>query len=172
MANKTLIYMEISEIKYRQDVLLSDIDSVRNIVDSTGFFSDAEIAIAVELVEERLAKGIASGYNFLFADVPGMTIGYTCFGPIPGTAGSYDIYWIAVHKKFFRRGIGKRLMADTEEIIRNQGGVLLCIETSSRIQYSSTRFFYRNCGFREEATVKNFYGLKDDKIIYTKTLYS
>lgn len=43
--------------------------AVRDIVRSTGFFSTEEEAIAVELVEERLARGEASGYEFVFAEL-------------------------------------------------------------------------------------------------------
>jgi len=43
-------------------------DSVRGIVESSGFFSAEEVEIAVQLVQERLTKGIQSGYHFLFAE--------------------------------------------------------------------------------------------------------
>jgi hypothetical protein len=41
---------------------------VRELVTATGFFSPAEVAIATELVETRIAQGPASGYAFLFAE--------------------------------------------------------------------------------------------------------
>ena len=46
---------------------------------ATGFFSDEEVAVAVELVEARLAQGLASGYRFLFADGDDGLDGYVCF---------------------------------------------------------------------------------------------
>ena len=39
------------------------------IVQSTGFFYDHEIEIAVELVTERLTHGESTGYYFVFAEV-------------------------------------------------------------------------------------------------------
>ena len=66
--------------------------------ESTGVFSPGEIQIAVELADERLAKGEASGYYFVFAEEDGQVRGYACYGPIALTVGSYDLYWIAVAK--------------------------------------------------------------------------
>jgi D-alanine-D-alanine ligase len=157
-------------ITYRTNVRRSDRNDVRQIVESTGFFSEAEIGIAVELVEERLSKGLQSGYHFLFGEMTGRTIGYTCFGPIPGAANRYDFYWIAVHHDFHRSGIGKSLLVKTEEAIEKQGGQRIYIETSSRDQYRTTRMFHRACGYREEAVLKDFYGPEDDKVIYVKAI--
>jgi ribosomal protein S18 acetylase RimI-like enzyme len=158
------------EITYREDPLPSDIDQVLPLVESSGFFSPEEISIAIELIEERLSKGTQSGYFFLFAEFAGNIIGYSCFGPIPGTMHSYDIYWIVVHNNFRRRGIGKTLMARTENLIGAQGGCLIYIDTSSQDLYRTTRMFYSQCGYRKEAFVKDFYKPGDGKIIYVKAI--
>ncbi|MFH2049132.1 MAG: GNAT family N-acetyltransferase [bacterium] len=99
------------------------------------FFSQDEIDIAVELVTERLEKGIESGYHFIFAEIDGKTIGYSCFGPIPATQESYDLYWIAVHNDYRGAGIGKQLLTISEEAIHRLGGGRVYIETSGRDQY-------------------------------------
>jgi len=157
-------------IIYRAVVRPSDRDDVRRLVESSGFFSEAEIDIAAELVEEHLMKGVQSGYEFLFAEHSGKVIGYVCFGPVPATASSYDMYWLAVHNDFRRLRIGTSLMAQAEELIRVQGGQRIYIETSSRDQYSTTRMFHRTCGYREEAVLKDFYSPGDDKVIYVKAV--
>ncbi|MDZ7346524.1 MAG: GNAT family N-acetyltransferase, partial [candidate division KSB1 bacterium] len=54
-------------VSFRRTVLPQDRESVREIVQSAGFFYPAEVLIAVELVNERLEKGEASGYHFIFA---------------------------------------------------------------------------------------------------------
>ena len=88
--------MDLKKVIYREDVKKEDIKNVKDITTSSGYFYDEEIEIAIELVEERLAKGIKSGYYFLFADVDGKTVGYSCYGPIACTIHSYDLFWIAV----------------------------------------------------------------------------
>jgi D-alanine-D-alanine ligase len=158
------------DITYRTDVRHSDRDDIRQLVDAAGIFSETEIDIAVELIEERLSKGLQSGYHFLFGELTDRIIGYTCFGPIPGAAKRYDLYWIVVHHDFRRAGIGKSLMVKTEEAIEKQGGERIYIDTSSRDQYRTTRLFYRLCGYQEEAVLKDFYGSEDDKVIYVKAI--
>jgi GNAT superfamily N-acetyltransferase len=154
----------------RSQVRPSDVAAVRDIVGSSGFFSAAELDVAVELVEDRLAKGEASDYRFLFADLDGQRIGYACYGPIACTAGSFDLYWIAVHEGHRGRGLGRRLMAATEGLIRKEGGHRVYVETSSRAQYAPTREFYLKCGYRIEATLEDFYAPGDSKVILAMTL--
>jgi GNAT superfamily N-acetyltransferase len=155
---------------FREEVRPSDRDSVREIVRSTGFFSEEEIDIAVELVSERLQKGPGSGYHFLFAEDRGRVIGYSCFGRIPGTACSYDLYWIAVHEDRRRLGIGRRLLRKTEETVLRMNGCRIYIETSSRARYEPTRGFYLKCGYGTAAVLDDFYAPGDSKLIYSKTL--
>lgn len=157
-------------ITFRQTVLPADRETVHQIVLSTGFFSDEELAIAVELVDEHLAKGFQSGYLFLFADEGSATCGYCCFGPIPGTAASYDLYWIAVDARYQRLGLGKRIMGEVERLVAGQGGRKIYVDTSSRPQYEPTRRFYEICGYRQEAHLKDFYAAGDGKIIFVKIL--
>ncbi len=142
---------------------------VRRLADETGFFYPAEVDVAVELVEERLSKGSESGYHFIMADQYGRLAGYVCYGPIACTASSYDIYWIAVHPDFQGRGLGRRLLRETERRIRAGGGARIYVETSQRAQYAGTRAFYESCGYRVEAVIQEFYGPGDHKTIYCKS---
>ncbi|NLT50411.1 MAG: GNAT family N-acetyltransferase [Ignavibacteria bacterium] len=162
--------MIISNIRFRENVLSGDELKVEEIVRSTGFFSEDEISIARELVEERLAKGIESGYFFLFAEVENEIVGYTCFGPIPATKHSFDLYWIAVHSNFRGKGIGKILNVETEKIIAGMGGHNVYAETSGRGQYEPTRAFYVNNGYTEGAVLEDFYAPGDAKYIYVKSV--
>jgi GNAT superfamily N-acetyltransferase len=155
-------------IAFRCEPHHDDCRRVQHIVASTGFFSQEEIDVAVELIEERLAKGPPSGYHFVFAECDGKTLGYTCYGPICLTKASYDLFWIAVDKGHQGKNIGKLLLEKSEEMIRSAGGRQVYIETSNRGQYASTRGFYLRCGYREAAVLKDFYDLGDDKVIYEK----
>ena len=154
----------------REEVEPADRDNVRRIVGSTGYFSEAEVGIAVELVNERLARGEASGYRFLFLDIGGQTRGYACYGPIPGTISSFDLYWIAVQPSEQGRGAGRRLLERTEDRIKASGGTRIYVETSSKSQYEPTRDFYAHRGYRIAAHLEDFYGPRDGKLIYDKVL--
>ena len=158
-----------NSITLRYDVREEDLAIVREIVESTGFFYPPEVDVAVELVDERLRKGEASGYHFAFAEVDGRTVGYSCYGPIACTASSFDIFWIAIHCDAQRHGLGKWLMSVTEELIFGQGGERIYVETSGREHYLPTRKFYDRCEYHQIAELPEFYGPGDSKVIYLKT---
>ncbi len=163
--------MTSADVSFRDQARPADGAAVRRILESTGFFYEHETAVAVELVDERLAKGEASGYHFLFAeDAGGNVLGYTCFGPIACTVGSFDLFWIAVHNDCRGQGLGQRLLRETERRTAGMGGRRIYIETSGRDQYEPTRAFYRRCGYVQEAVLAEFYGPGDDKTIYVKAL--
>lgn len=154
---------------FRTEPKLEDIAAVRRIVTSTGFFRPDEIDVAVELVEERLDQGLeASGYHFVFADRDGQAAGYACFGPIPCSLSSWDLYWIGVDSGAQRGGLGRALLDAAEASIRAQGGKAIYIETSAKPQYDATRFFYEACGYRLEHVFEDFYAPGDGKAVYSK----
>ncbi|WP_123290867.1 GNAT family N-acetyltransferase [Desulfosoma caldarium] len=81
-----------------------------------------EIFVANDLAHQSLNLGPESGYFFIIAEISGQVVGYTCYGPIVGTAGRFDLYWIVVHPAYQGRGIGRRLLEETERAIWNAGG--------------------------------------------------
>lgn len=162
--------MKISEqIVLRREVCPGDPDTIKTIVTSTGFFREDEIVVAAELAEERLEKGASSGYEFLFAEIAGKTVAYSCYGLIPCTLHSYDLYWIATRLDYMNRGIGKYLLLETEKAILLAGGQGIYVETSSLEQYTPTRAFYENNQYILKARFENFYSRGDDKLVYVKT---
>jgi len=138
-------------VELRYEVRADDREVVRRLVESTGVFSPVEIDVAVELVDDRLKRGPESDYHFVFAEQGGRTVGYTCYGPIALTDGSFDLYWIAVDKAMHGRKVGRLLLERTEELIRETHGRQVYIETSNRHHYAPTRGFYLRCGYRQEA---------------------
>ena len=158
----------IEDISIRSEVRSSDPDTIGRIVRSTGFFRDDEILVAMELAEERLHKGVASGYEFLFAEMDGKPVAYSCYGLIPCTLHSFDLYWIATHGDYMNRGIGKYLLQETEKAIFRAGGQGIYVETSSKEQYAPTRAFYEKNQYLLKGRFEDFYAPKDDKLVYVK----
>jgi ribosomal protein S18 acetylase RimI-like enzyme len=159
-------------LRLREALEAADPGRIRALVMATGFFSDEEIAVAAELAEERLARGEASGYEFLLAETgqDRRLVGYTCFGRVPLTVSTYDLYWIVVDPEQQGAGVGRRLLAESEAAIAAAGGTALYAETSGRLQYAPTRGFYRRCGYHETAVLVDFYAPGDDKVIFAKRL--
>lgn len=154
----------------RHEIAPGDEEVVRDIVASTGFFNAAEVDIAVELVAERRERGDASDYWFVFLERAGATIGYACFGPIPATRSSYDLYWIAVHASAQRQGLGARILAASEQAIAARGGTRIYVDTSSRPDYAPTRAFYHRSGYHVAADLPDFYAPGDGKVIFCKVV--
>jgi D-alanine-D-alanine ligase len=155
---------------FREEVRPEDRKAIGRHVRATGFFSEEEIGIAVEVAEERLASGDASGYFFLFAEEGDRLLGYACFGPIPGSVHSFDLYWIAVDPQEQGRGIGRMIMAAAERLMAGRGARRIYADTSSRPQYEPTRSFYLACGYLEAAFLADFYAPGDGKVIFVKPL--
>ena len=158
---------------WRKTLQQSDVSAVGALVTATGFFSAEEQQVAIELVEETLARGLASGYEFVFTDdpdKPGQLLGYACFGPIPATLSSYDLYWIAVAPSQQGKGLGRKLLQEAERCAARSGATQMYLDTSGRPQYIPTRSFYEHTGYQVAATLKDFYAPGDDKVIYSKRL--
>jgi ribosomal protein S18 acetylase RimI-like enzyme len=160
--------MKKDQLLIRSIPVPADIGAVSEIVRSTGFFREDEIIVAVELIEERLDKGLISGYEFLFAEIDGKTIAYSCYGLIPCTLNSYDLYWIACHSGYRGMGIGRQLLQITEEKIKKAGGFGIYVETSSKEQYLPSRLFYEKTGYTLNARFAHFYEKDDDKLVFVK----
>ena len=150
-----------------------DREPVRQLLERLPNFTAEEVATALELADEFLAEGEASGYlPFVLEDETGGAAvrGYVCVGPTPLTDGTFDLYWVAVDLAAQGRGYGRALLAFAEDEVRRRGGRLLLIETSSQESYGATVRFYERAGYALEARVRNFYRPGDDKIIFAKSL--
>lgn len=158
------------DVIFRQDVRPDDPATVRKIVEATGFFSGDETTMAIELVQERLTMGDASGYHFLFAEAQGAVIGYAVYGPCPATLHSYDIYWMAVYPDFQGQGLGRKLLAMCESLIQEKGGRQIYMDTSARPQYEPTRQLYLARGYLQAAFLPDYYAPGDAKITYVKVI--
>jgi GNAT superfamily N-acetyltransferase len=140
------------------------------LIRATGFFNAEEIEVALELVDDRLANGEASHYRFLVAEAGGAVAGYACWGPIPATLASADLYWIVVHPEFQGKRMGVALLAAAEEWMAGEGRTRVYVETSTRPQYLPTRAFYAACGYQQVAELADFYAPGDGKAILLKLL--
>ena len=133
-------------------------------------FKPAEVVVAEEVIDAYLDDPQGSGYHTLVAEIGGAVVGYICFGPTPLTEGTWDIYWMAVDPDRRRQGIGGALMEAAEEPIRQAGGRLAMIETSSSPSYENTRRFHTRHGYETLARIPDFYSIGDDMLIMRKLM--
>jgi len=135
---------------------------------ATGLFRPEEVALAVELLDESLAGD--DDYRFLGAYADDGLVGYACWGPTPGTQGTYDLYWIVVDPTWQGKGVGTQLLDAVERSLLAASGRLIVVETSSRDDYAPTRTFYERRGYAQAARLRGYYAPADDLVIYLKDL--
>lgn len=155
-------------------LLVEDVRHLCGITALTGFFTEEEVLIVEELAWSAITEGEESDYSFLLA-LPGNgdrknPIGFACFGKVPCTQGSWDLYWIVVDGQLQGHGYGRSILREVEKRIHAQDGRKIFLETSSREQYLSTRGFYESNGYLMESTLRDYYNRGEDCLIYSKEL--
>jgi ribosomal protein S18 acetylase RimI-like enzyme len=159
----------MAEISF--DITPADRPALEVILSSSGFFYDFEIEVALSIADETFEKGQdKSGYYWIRLIEDDKVIGFANFGLNPSSVHSYDLYWIAIHEAYRQKHYGSLLLQNAEERIRSLGGKIVWIETSGRPLYEPTRGFYLRNGYELEATLRDFYGPGDAKLVYRKAL--
>lgn len=131
-------------------------------------FSAEEKSVAIELIDDALAKESGSYYNvFVYAEKK-ILYGYYCIGQRALTDGVYDLYWIVVNPNTQNKGIGKKLLEHAENFVKEKNGRWILAETSSKESYSATRNFYLRNKYSIVAQIEDFYSLKDNLIVFGK----
>lgn len=151
--------------------LADDRERVGEMVEATGVFRGSEIDIALEVFDDATANP-GKDYYGLGAYDGAQLIGFTLYGRTPGTEATWDLYWIVVDPAGHRRGVGRQLMEATEGLVRELGGRLIIVETSSREDYGPTRAFYEALEYDRAARIPDYYADGDDLIVFTKRLSS
>ena len=142
---------------------------IAELVVSVENFNQAEIDCALELIDIYLNTKSQADYHVVVAeDARSRVHAYACWGPVPLTKGTYDLYWIATHPDSRGFGYGRALMAYVESKVLENKGRLLAIETSSKESYVATVEFYRRLGFEEAFCIRDFYDVGDDKLVFVK----
>ncbi len=148
-----------------------DVDRIHDILVRSITFTDEEIAVALDVIEEAQRYPERDDYTIFCAqDDSGQVVGYICFGPIPMTDRRYDLYWICVDRELKKSGVGTSLVLEMESYLRKKDARHIYIDTSSTAPYDDARLFYERRGYRLVSVLPDFYKEGDDKIIYVKRL--
>ncbi|WP_417716494.1 GNAT family N-acetyltransferase [Escherichia coli] len=71
-----------------------------------------------------------------------------------------------------RQGVRHLLINEIEKELTIKQARLLLVETASHIDFSAARAFYTKQGFINEAIIRNYYDVGEDKLIFTKNMQS
>ena len=161
--------MQLKPIQFRDAPVRPTRKEWKKLSNLRRFFSPQEIEVAQELVQERLAKGVSSGYLFLFAEAEGRVVGYTCYGPIPCTVQSFDLYWIAVEQSL-REARGREELLQEKRAGLGPGRGSRNLWRHPPANSIDRPGVFEACGYGEAAMLKDFYAPGGDKVIYLKVL--
>lgn len=135
-----------------------------------GVFREAEIPVALEVFDAATGIGRAADpdYETAGVEIDGALSGWACWGPTPGTEGTFDLYWIVVDAGRHGSGVGSQLMDEMHRRIAGRARLVL-IETSGRADYATTRAFYARHGYHLVSTIPDFYAPGDDRVTYARS---
>ena len=80
------------------------------------------------------------------------------------------MYWLATAPGLRGQGIGGSLLKLAEQDIKDVGGRLILIETSSNPNYAAARKLYLSHSYLEVSIIPDFYSPGDNKVTFWKAL--
>ena len=147
-----------------------DRDGLVAVLRSDSTFHDDEVECALELVDSALAL---PGKDYLVQvceDDDGRLVGYICYGPTPMAHGTWDLYWVCVHKEARGRGLSRKLCEAMEADLREHKARIIRLETSQMEAYGSARALYEKMGYKEVGRIHDFYRQGDDLLTFAKRM--
>lgn len=142
-----------------------DLPAIKKVIDSSELFPS-------EMLDDMIAP-FFSGENegdfwITYDDNSPTAVAY--FAPEQMTNGTYNLYLIAVHRDHKGKKIGQSMLRHVEAFLKQSGVRILLVETSGLPSFERTREFYRKNGYVQEARIREFYDVGDDKVVFWKSL--
>jgi ribosomal protein S18 acetylase RimI-like enzyme len=148
----------------------ADSPTLITLAEGTRFFKPIEIVALGEVLDDYHESSHAAGHLCVTAEEGGQVLGFAYYAPAAMTDRTWYLYWIAVRVDVQGKGTGAILLRHVEEDIRNNGGRVLFIETSSLPQYELTRRFYLKYQYEQAAVLRDYYADNDDMVVFRKRL--
>lgn len=146
----------------------SDVEGLEKLIKKIPNFNEAEVKVAMELIEITVKNPDQTDYNIFVYEEDGRILGYHCTGKRPLTDGVYDLYWIVADPEHSGKGIGKNLLEHAENFVKERKGRWILAETSSKESYLSTQSFYLRNNYSIISEIKDFYSVGDNLLIFGK----
>jgi ribosomal protein S18 acetylase RimI-like enzyme len=147
-------------------VVKGDLDDLKAVIETSGLFPpDLLEGMVSDFFTDPGTQDI-----WLTKLMDGKAVAIAYCAPERLTAGTYNLYLIAVHKAFQGKGIGRELMKYIEALLKSKGNRVLLVETSGLPEFELTRKFYDHCRYTREAVIRDFYNEGEDKVVFWKKL--
>ena len=142
-----------------------DLSAAKGIIDSVQLFP-SEFLDGMFCADSDDA--VQSEFWLTYDDGSPVAIAYCA--PEAMADGTWNLLLIAVHPDRQSEGIGAQIMSYIEDKLSAEGVRVLLVETSGTDDFNRTRMFYSKLGYCEEARIREYYGVGDDKIVFHKYL--
>lgn len=147
----------------------ADTAALMLLAEALGLFEPQELAELKTMLLAYLNGETRSGEFWLTDDDDDHgPVGVAYCAPERMTEGTWNLLFIAIHPDHQGQGRGGQLIRQVEHLLKARGAHLLIAETLA--EFELTRAFYRQCGYREQACIPDFYAPGADKIVYCKPL--
>ncbi|MGL5793988.1 MAG: GNAT family N-acetyltransferase [Waterburya sp.] len=143
----------------------NDLPDLKAVIEANDLFPSDMLD---DMISGYLNNESGSEFWFTYEDSKPVAIAYCA--PERMTEGTWNLYLIAVHPNYQGQGLGTSILYYIEQMLTARGERMLLVETSSLETFESTRKFYRQCGYDEEARIREFYQAGEDKIVFRKSL--
>ena len=144
----------------------TDIDELKKVVDSSELFPSEYLD---EMISDYFNNSDTQDiWLTYFDDNRPVAIGYCV--PEKLTDGTYNLLAIGVSQDSQRKGVASEMMKYIEQLLRQEDGRILVVETSSDDAQIAARKLYQNIGYTQEAVIRDFWKEGDDKIVFWKKL--
>ena len=145
-----------------------DVKNIETMLMGIPNFSNAEVSVAMELVNAAAVDANQTDYNVFVFEDKGNVIGYHCTGKRPLTDAVYDLYWIVTDPGHKNKGVGKALLTHAEQFVLQLKARWLLIETSSKDTYEGARNFYLRNNYSIISEINDFYTLGERLMVFGK----
>ena len=139
--------------------------------EACGLFTPEELqTLRIQL--EKTLSGTTERDEFWLADFDdhGRALGVAYCVAEMMTDRVWNLLFLGVRRDELRKGVGSALLQQVEQRLRESSQRMLIIETTGGEEFESARSLYRKHGYREQATLADFYAEGAHKIVLTKKL--
>ena len=148
-----------------RSIVPADLPALKQVIDANQLFPADMLD---KMIFDYFNNDRCQDYWFTYDNGKPIAIAYCA--PEKMTAGTWNLYLIAVHPDYQGIGLGTSIVRHVEQALARQGERILLVETSGLASFESTRKFYRQCGYHQEAIIREFYQAGEDKIVFCKSL--
>ncbi|MEL7537017.1 MAG: GNAT family N-acetyltransferase [Pseudomonadota bacterium] len=95
-------------------------------------------------------------------------VGFAYVRPEPLTDRTWNLLAIGIRSSHQGKGYGSRMLTEIERALATER--ILIVDTSGLDEYARTRAFYAQCGYHQEAVIRDYWATGDDKVTFRKPL--